>query len=93
MTARLQLSAKLDTRAAAGLAEELRGNAGSDLTVDASAVTHFGALALQTLMVAGAAWTAAGQSLTLEHLSDEATDQFRLFGVTPEGLMAGKAGV
>ena len=93
MTARLQLSAKLDTRAATDLAEALRGHAGSDLTLDAGAVTHLGALALQTLMVAGATWAAAGQTLALEHLSDEAAGQLRLFGVTPDGLMAGKAGV
>ena len=92
MTARLQLSAKLDTRAASDLVEALRGHAGSDLTLDASAVSHVGALALQALMVAGATWAQAGQTLALEHLSEEAAAQLRLFGVTPDGLVAGKAG-
>lgn len=92
MTACLQLPAKLDTRAASDLAEALRDHAGSDLALDASAVTQIGALALQTLLVAGAAWAAAGQSLSLDHLAEEAADQIRLFGLTPDGLMAGKAG-
>lgn len=88
-TVRLQLSAKLDQKAAIALADELRELRGSDLCLDAQATTHIGTLAIQTFIAAARSWADDGHSLKLINVSDACVDQLSLLGFTPETLVEG----
>ena len=89
MTARLALPAKLDQKAALALTDDLRAHRGADLEVDAGAVTHVGAVALQALLSAAATWRADGHALRLSNASDRCVEQLGLLGFTPERLIEG----
>jgi chemotaxis protein CheX len=90
MTARVALAARLDLPAAAPLAEEIRARAGSDIEIDASAVSHLGGLCLQVLIAAAAAWREAGNALTVSAMSEDFTAALAVFGLTPEALISEK---
>lgn len=88
MSATLLLPARLDTSRATALARDLKARAGVDIELDARDVTLFGALAVQTLAVAGAAWRRAGHRLTVVNLPAEALAQITALGaqdVVPTG--------
>ena len=86
---RLRLAHKLDQKAAIALAEDLRERRGADLGLDASATTHIGTLATQTILAAARSWARDGHSLKLVNVSDTCVDQLRLLGFTPETLVEG----
>ena len=85
----LRLAAKLDLRASLELAEALRTRRGTDLAIDASAVEHLGAHAVQTLLVAANSWARDGNHLALDHLPDAATGQLSVLGIDPAQLSSG----
>ena len=90
MTGPVPLPERLDTRAAADLAQALKDRMGVDVVLDASSTVMIGALGLQTLLVAAATWQHAGRSFTISNLSEEAARQVELMGVDPLDL-TGKA--
>jgi chemotaxis protein CheX len=85
MTAALKLPPKLDLSAAESLLAELCAAQG-DLDLDASEVTHFGALAAQTILVAASAFRDAGRTLRLTACSDATQDNLARMGLSPETL-------
>ena len=89
MTDALVLSSKLDTASVDALVAELKARAGADVTVDASEVTHVGALAAQALMVAAADWKTTGHSFDYAAKSDAFTTQLETLGLTAAQLTSG----
>lgn len=89
MTARFELPAKLDTASVPALVEALRARQGSDLALEASALEHIGALALQALIVAANDWQDGGHRLSFENPSEALRDQLRVLGTSPEVLTEG----
>lgn len=89
MTARVDLPEKLDTASVPELVQVLRRHQGASLALDASRVTQFGALAVQTLIVAANDWQDSGHALSLENVDDEVRAQLRLLGTSPEVLTEG----
>lgn len=94
MSATIVLQPKLDLRAAGPLRDELLARRGGDAVLDASAVTHLGALTLQVIRSAARSWAEAGLTLTLDAgtVSPELADQLALFGFTPDTLTLWEAG-
>lgn len=84
MTATLALDPKLDLRAAGPLRDEILDRSGADLVLDANAVNHVGALALQVIRAAAKSWEADGHVLSLTNVSTDVADQLALLGFTPE---------
>ncbi len=89
MSARLELDSRLDLRASEALAEALRERRGADLVIDAGAVDHLGAHALQTLLIAAKSWGDDGYSFRCENLSSAARNQLAVFGVGTAALSSG----
>ena len=88
MTARITLAPRLDLPAATPLAEALKAHAGTDVDIDAGAVTHLGGLCLQVLIAAAAAWREAGHALTFSARSEDFTEALSVFGLTHEALVS-----
>ncbi|MGR3320390.1 MAG: STAS domain-containing protein [Pseudooceanicola sp.] len=86
MSDTLLLQSRLDLPAAAPLAQELRKRLGSDVTVDAGAVTHMGALCLQVMVSAAKTLTRAGHRFRMINASDRVLEQLVSMGFTPETL-------
>ena len=86
MSATFTLPAKLDLRAAAPLREELLSRTGADLVLDATALTHLGALSLQVLRAAARSWAEAGRSLSITGVSTDLADQLSLLGFSEDTL-------
>jgi len=63
--AQVRLEAVLDVRAAAPLKAALAAHRSEDLTLDASEVSRLGALCLQVLLAADAAWRAEGRHIRI----------------------------
>lgn len=76
------LAARLDSAAAVALAEDLGTRLGHDVEIDAGEVTHFGALALQTLVVAAAHWRTAGREFLVTNIPPEIRTQIADLGMT-----------
>ena len=89
MTDALVLPPRLDLPAAAPLAQALKERLGSDIAVDASQVTHLGALALQVLLSAAATARRRGHALRITTISDRAAEQLSAMGFTPDSLAEG----
>lgn len=85
----VSLPARLDMPAATRLLADLCSIDGA-ITVDGHAVTHLGALGLQTLVAAARAAIARGDSFTLSDPSDQMIEQMRIMGLSPEQLAEGK---
>lgn len=83
-SASLELSPRLDLRAAGPLKSEILDLRGADLSLDGSAVEHLGALALQVIRAAARTWAEDGHVLTFDNASSDLADQLVLFGFTPE---------
>lgn len=88
-SAQLRLPAKLDQKSAIALADDLRARRGADLGLDARETTHFGTLAVQTVLSAARSWASDGRKLTIFNVSDSCVDQLSLLGFTPETLVEG----
>ncbi len=82
MKSEIVLTARLDSAAAAALAEDLGTHLEHDIEIDAGEVTHFGALALQTLVVAAAHWRAAGREFLFTNVPPEIRAQIADLGMT-----------
>ncbi|WP_299147746.1 STAS domain-containing protein [uncultured Tateyamaria sp.] len=84
------LPARLDVTGVGDVHAHLRAvAAGGVVRVDASNVTHMGALGAQLLLSAGKTARDAGGGLDLVHVSARALDQLADMGLTPENLMEG----
>lgn len=86
MSSSITLEPRLDLRAANALTRELAAHSGADMTLDASAVTQIGALAVQTIRAAARSWTQSGHSLRFENVSTDLADQLVLLGFSPDSL-------
>jgi anti-anti-sigma regulatory factor len=91
MTAPVLLPARLDSAAAVQLARDLREREGTPVTLDASQVDLLGARAVQTLLVAAAAWRAAGVSFAVVNLPDGVRGQLATLGLSDIRAMEGAA--
>jgi chemotaxis protein CheX len=91
MMAQVVLPARLDSAAAFQLADALRAHEGADVVLDASGVELMGAKAMQTLLVAAAAWRAAGHRFAVADLSDKARGQLAVQGLADLSLIEGAA--
>jgi chemotaxis protein CheX len=86
MTERLELEARLDLTASERLVTQLAEARGKAITLDASAVDHLGAHAVQTLLVARTAWERDQNSFVIEALSDRAGAALATLGIDPAEL-------
>jgi anti-anti-sigma regulatory factor len=91
MTAPVVLPARLDSAAAAELAQALCAREGADVALDAAGVDLMGAKALQTLLVAAAAWREAGHGFAVIGLTEKVRGQLAMLGLTDLSLIAGDA--
>ncbi len=82
----LKLEPRLDTAGAGALAGAILEHRGTDLELDASRVTHFGAMGLQVIRAAAKSWHGAGRELTLSGLSTECGDHLRLLGFCEDDI-------
>ncbi|MFD2175514.1 STAS domain-containing protein [Rhodobacter lacus] len=87
----IALAARLDLSQATPLATALRQAGGTDLVLDASAVTHLGGLALQVLASAAQGARTAGTSFTITPRSDAFDEALETFGIAPADLQTGEA--
>ena len=88
MSARYKLPARLDLSQAAELAEPLR-KMDEDLRIDASDVSHLGALCLQTLIAAARKARASGHRFEMTGVTDKVLEQMKVMGTSPEAMMEG----
>lgn len=89
MTGRLDLAPKLDLPASEALAGALRDQRGSDLVVDAAAVTHIGGHALQTLLVAARSWARDQKTFSVENVGPKMSAQLEMLGMSAADLCGG----
>ena len=81
MTASVSLAARLDLTQARPLAESILAHAGQDLTIDAGAVEHLGALPAQVLLAAAQDWERSGNSRTIAPRSGAFDDALAAMGL------------
>ena len=81
MTAVMTLAARLDLTQARPLADEIVAREGGDLTLDAGAVDHLGALSAQVLLAAAQAWARTGHRLTIAPRSAAFDDALAAMGL------------
>jgi anti-anti-sigma regulatory factor len=91
MTAQVVLPARLDSAAAAELAQALRAHEGAEVALDAAGVDLMGAKALQTLLVAAAAWRDAGHGFAVTGLTEKVRGQLAMLGLADLSLIEGDA--
>lgn len=77
----LALTSRVDLSQVGPLAADLRACQGEDLVIDASAVTHLGALGLQLLASAARSWRSAGYELSITPRSNAFDDALAQMGV------------
>ncbi len=82
----LTLPPRLETAGATALRDQVLTFAGRDLELDASEVTHIGALGLQVIRAAAKSWASDGKALTITGLSNDCVDQIQLLGFSPETI-------
>ncbi len=80
----LRLPARMNYAAADELSEAFEHLRDSPIEVDASEVTHLGAIGLQVLMAARTQWQLDGVLFRLTGSSPAFTDSLRLLGVPPD---------
>lgn len=86
MPNRYSLPDRLDTATAPGLADALRGRAGTALALEGAAVQTVGALGIQVLVAAARQWHQDGQAFCLENPSDALLEGCRWLGVAPADI-------
>lgn len=89
MTAVVALPVRLDTGAVGAFTAALRDHRGADLDIDGRRCAMIGALGLQTLLVAAAAWRRDGRRLRLRDLPEDTARQVALLGIDSATLAAG----
>jgi anti-anti-sigma regulatory factor len=85
------LPARLDSAAAVQLAQTLADRQGADVVLDAVGVDMLGAKAMQTLLVAAAAWRAAGHAVSVINLPAGVRTQLADLGLSDTSLFEGAA--
>jgi chemotaxis protein CheX len=80
----IKLPESLDLTAAKPLYEAISEAKGSNITVDASAVTHFGAQCLQILLTADKAWQGQDLQFNITNPSNVFLDSLTMFGLPHE---------
>ena len=86
MSKEIELEARLDLPASERLQAELIGVRGTAVTLDASTVDHLGAHAVQTLLIARAAWERDQNSFVVTALSDSAGAALASLGIAAADL-------
>lgn len=90
MTDTLKLPARLDLAASQKLVADLSGSDfAQKITIDASDVSHFGALCAQAIIAASRAAKEAGGSVVIENLSERVEAQLSTMGLSGQALMEG----
>ncbi|MEP1352925.1 MAG: STAS domain-containing protein [Tateyamaria sp.] len=90
MTEQILLPSRLDAKELSAFAPRLtRACSGGQVHLDASNVTHMGALAAQLIIAAARAQYAQGGTLEISAISDRAGRQLAMMGLTPEHLSEG----
>lgn len=84
----LTLPARLDLSAVTQLVTDLRAMEG-DIRVDASEVSHLGALCLQALIAASRQAHANGHIFEISGASEKVVGQMQFMGLAPQQLMEG----
>jgi len=84
MTCILELPQRLDHEATGTLHETLHDRRGEPVTVDAGAVTHLGAIALQLLVSAQAQWRLDDNAFHVAPQSKGFTDGVVALGLAPD---------
>lgn len=82
----LKLEPRLDTARASALATAILDHAGADLELDASEVTHIGALGVQVIRAAAQSWKRSGHTLSLSGASADCADQIYLLGYSVDTI-------
>lgn len=82
------LERKLDPTAARAMLSGLMEHRGKPLDIDASQVTHVGALAVEVLLSAGQQWQSDGQPIRIVSPTQVMDDVFRTLGLDPVALAA-----
>lgn len=90
--AALMLPDRLDLSQVAQLARQITAYQAEDLTLDASEVTHLGALGVQLLLVTRNHWAQSGKSLTVTPRSEEFDAALICFGLTGADLPGAERG-
>ncbi len=88
MTGKYKLPARMDLSVAMQLVGDLRKLDG-DIRIDASGVTHMGALCLQALIAAARKANATGHTFEMSGVTDKVLDQMKVMGTAPDQLMEG----
>ncbi len=88
MTGRYKLPARLDLSVAMQLVSDLRKLDG-DIHVDASNVTHMGALCVQALIATARKADAEGRKFEISGVTDKVLEQMKVMGTAPEQMMEG----
>jgi len=90
MTEPILLPYRLDAKELSVFAPRLtQACCGGHVQLDASEVTHMGALATQMIIAAARAQQAQGGTLEISAISDRASSQLAMMGLTPEQLSKG----
>lgn len=90
MTEQIQLPSRLDAKELGTLLPQLSEVCkGGQVCLDASQVTHMGALATQLIMAAARKQIAQGGTLEFSAISERATSQLAVMGLTPQQLSEG----
>ena len=85
----LSLDPKLDLSAAPALHATLLSRVNDDLVLDATRVTHMGALCTQILIAFARAVRDVGKQMSLINVNDRVLGQLRAMGLTPERIAEG----
>ena len=90
MAETILLQKRLDLSAVQGLVTDLVAlKADGEITLDASHVTHLGALCCQAILAATTRSKASGGVLKLENVSERVEEQLGYMGLSSEKLMEG----
>ncbi|WP_160314403.1 STAS domain-containing protein [Candidatus Rhodobacter oscarellae] len=88
MSDTFKLASRLDSAAAHNLAEMLNENRNKAITLDASEVSHCGALAAQVLVAACRQWRSEEVAFSVENPSSGMIECSRLLGIAGPDLGA-----
>ncbi len=86
MTSSISLPARLDSKNAPGLAEELMALADTPVRIDASSVTVGSTLCLQVLVAEARQWSGAGRDFAVESPSKPFLDACAILGLSPADI-------
>ena len=90
MSSSIILPARLDLSEAQSLHKEMtKLDMSSEIVCNAAAVTHVGAICVQTLIAAARSALDAGGKLTLENVSERVEKQLAAMGLSSQAVMEG----